>query len=164
MHRRTIQEIGAYAHTISSYPLIAAVGGIAPRIEELPRIQVRSYANNAIPAAATTVAWRNRAPQTALFEDYRIPLNLIKIGAFIDDNGLAGVDDIARIQAHDAEQQTDYLDTLRAYMAVERKHLHHGRATPRAQQHRPLPGARRLNETSDLDSTTHRSGSGSGCD
>ena len=35
-HRRVVQEIGAYAHTISSYPLIAAVGGIAPRVEDLP--------------------------------------------------------------------------------------------------------------------------------
>lgn len=30
---------------------------------------------------------------------------------------LAHVDDIARIQAHDATQQTDYLDTLRAHLA-----------------------------------------------
>ena len=36
VHRRVVQEIGAYAHTISSYPLIAAVGGIAPRLEDLP--------------------------------------------------------------------------------------------------------------------------------
>jgi hypothetical protein len=36
LHRRVVQEIGAYAHTISSYPLIAAVGGIAPRVEDLP--------------------------------------------------------------------------------------------------------------------------------
>ena len=36
VHRRVVQEIGAYAHTISSHPLIAAVGGIAPRIEDLP--------------------------------------------------------------------------------------------------------------------------------
>lgn len=45
-------------------------------------------------------------------------MNLIKIGEFIEANGLAGVDAIARIQAHDAEQQTDYLGTLRAYMAA----------------------------------------------
>ena len=37
VHRRVVQEIGAYAHTISSYPLIAAVGGIAPGVEDLPR-------------------------------------------------------------------------------------------------------------------------------
>jgi DNA-binding PucR family transcriptional regulator len=52
-----------------------------------------------------------------LFEDYRVPLNLLKVGAFIAEAGLSDVDDITRIQAHDAEQQTDYLDTLRAYLA-----------------------------------------------
>lgn len=73
-----------------------------------------------------------RVPATGLFEDYRIPLNLLKIGAFIDDNGLADLDDIATIQAHDAEQQTDYLDTLRVYLAsngnistmAQRLHVH----------------------------------------
>lgn len=37
MHRRAAQEIGAHGHPISSHPLIGAVGGVAPRIEELPR-------------------------------------------------------------------------------------------------------------------------------
>ncbi|MGY2747298.1 PucR family transcriptional regulator [Arthrobacter sp. UYCu723] len=41
----------------------------------------------------------------------------MKIGAFIADTGLSDLDDITKIQAHDAEQQTDYLDTLRAYLA-----------------------------------------------
>ncbi len=67
-----------------------------------------------------------------LFEDYRIPLNLLKIGAFIADAGLSEFDDITRIQAHDAEQQTEYMDTLRAYLAsngnisamAERLHVH----------------------------------------
>ena len=57
-----------------------------------------------------------RAAAAGLFEDHRIPLNLLKIGAFIEDNGLADLDDIARIQAHDAGQHTDYLETLRAYL------------------------------------------------
>lgn len=57
-----------------------------------------------------------QASAAGLFEDHRIPLNLLKIGAFIDDNGLGDLDDIARIQAHDADQQTDYLQTLRAYL------------------------------------------------
>ena len=57
-----------------------------------------------------------RVSAAGLFEDHRVPLNLLKIGAFIDDNGLADLDDIAKIQAHDAEQQTDYLETLRAYL------------------------------------------------
>ena len=109
-HRRVVQEIGAYAHTISSYPLIAAVGGIAPRVEDLPgsrseALQTLQYLLQA------------QSPAAGLFEDYRVPLNLLKIGAFIAETGLSDVDDITRIQAHDAEQQTDYLDTLRAYLA-----------------------------------------------
>jgi hypothetical protein len=109
-HRRLVQEIGAYAHTISSYPLIAAVGGIAPRVEDLPGSRSE---------ALQTLQYllRAQSPAGGLFEDYRIPLNLLKVGAFIAETGLSDVDDITRIQAHDAEQQTDYLDTLRAYLA-----------------------------------------------
>ena len=119
-HRRVVQEIGAYAHTISSHPLIAAVGGIAPRVEDLPgsrseALQTLQYLLHR--QSATADAPGRPAPAVGLFEDYRVPLNLLKIGAFIDDNGLAGLDDIVKIQAHDAEQQTDYLDTLRAYLA-----------------------------------------------
>jgi hypothetical protein len=109
-HRRVVQEIGAYAHTISSYPLIAAVGGIAPRVEDLPGSRSE---------ALQTLQYllRTQSPAAGLFEDYRVPLNLLKVGAFIAEAGLSDVDDITRIQAHDAEQQTDYLDTLRAYLA-----------------------------------------------
>ncbi|WP_125610246.1 PucR family transcriptional regulator [Specibacter cremeus] len=120
-HRRVLQEIGAYARTISSFPLIAAVGSIAPRVEDLPgsrseALQTLQYLLHiqgtmaGAPSKATTAV--------GLFEDHRIPLNLLKIGAFIDDNGLGTLDDIARIQAYDAEQQTDYLGTLRAYLAA----------------------------------------------
>lgn len=119
VHRRVAQEIGAYAHTISTYPVIAAVGGIAPRVEDLPRS--RSEALQTL----QYLFHQHSAPDkngvgvsaTGLFEDHRIPLNLLKIGAFIDDNGLADLDEIAKIQAHDAEQQTDYVETLRAYLA-----------------------------------------------
>ncbi|WP_211879160.1 PucR family transcriptional regulator [Pseudarthrobacter albicanus] len=119
VHRRVVQEIGAYAHTISSYPVIAAVGGIASRVEDLPgsrseALQTLEYLLHKQTATPGTSG--GRVPAAGLFEDHRIPLNLLKIGAFIDDNGLADLDDIARIQAHDAEQQTDYLDTLRAYL------------------------------------------------
>jgi hypothetical protein len=109
-HRRVVQEIGAYAHTISSHPLIAAVGGIAPRVEDLPGSRSE---------ALQTLQYllRAQSPAAGLFEDYRVPVNLLKVGAFISETGLSDVDDITRIQAHDAEQQTDYLDTLRAYLA-----------------------------------------------
>lgn len=116
LHGRTIQEIEAYAHTISSHPLIATAGGIAQRIEQLPRS--RSEAMQTMHYLLGQQSRGGTEPKTALFEDFQIPLNLIKIGEFIEANGLAGVDAIARIQAHDAEQQTDYLGTLRAYMAA----------------------------------------------
>jgi sugar diacid utilization regulator len=120
VHRRVVQEIGAYAHTISSYPLIAAVGGIAPRVEDLPgsrseALQSLQYLLHL--QAANRSPNGNPAPAFGLVEDYRVPLNLLKIGAFIADAGLSDLDDITKIQAHDAEQQTDYLDTLRAYLA-----------------------------------------------
>jgi len=118
-HRRVAQEIAAYANTISSYPIIAAVGGIAPRLEDLPRsrseaLQTQQYLLHRHPATPGDSG--GRASAAGLFEDHRIPLNLLKVGAFIEDNGLADLDEIARIQAHDAEQQTDYLETLRAYL------------------------------------------------
>ena len=102
-------------------------------------------------------------PKTALFEDFQIPLNLIKIGEFMEANGLAGVDAIARIQAHDAEQQTDYLGTLRAYMAANgnistmaaQLHVHNNTARYRVS---------RLTEDFGWTSQTHKNGSGSGCD
>ncbi|WP_284979347.1 helix-turn-helix domain-containing protein [Arthrobacter sp. fls2-241-R2A-200] len=116
VHARIIQEIEAYSHTISSFPLIASVGGIAARVEDLPRSR-----SEAVHTMNHLLSQRSRgiaSPRVALFEDFQIPLNLLKIGKFIEDNGLAGADEIARIQARDAEQQTDYLDTLRAYLAT----------------------------------------------
>jgi sugar diacid utilization regulator len=135
VHRRVVQEIGAYAPTISAYPLIATVGGIAQRVEDLPgsRSEALQTLQYLLDQQGTATSARGRtAPSVALFEDYRIPLNLVKIGAFIAENGLSDVDDITRIQAHDAEQQTDYLDTLRAYLTsngsistmAERLHVH----------------------------------------
>lgn len=119
VHRRVVQEIGAYAHTISSYPIIAAVGGIAPRVEDLPRSRSEALQTMQFLLHRHSVMPGNsggRVSAAGLFEDHRVPLNLLKIGAFIDDSGLADLDDIAKIQAHDAEQQTDYLETLRAYL------------------------------------------------
>lgn len=119
-HRRLVQEIGAYAHTISSHPLVAAVGGIAPRVEDLPgsrteALQTLQYMVRL--QAETSRSSGAQSPAAGLFEDYRVPLSLLKIGAFIAETGLSDVDDISRIQAHDALQQTEYLDTLRAYLA-----------------------------------------------
>ncbi|MBT8160626.1 helix-turn-helix domain-containing protein [Arthrobacter sp. GN70] len=115
VHGRIIHEIQAYSHTITPYPLIAAAGGIAPRIEDLSRS--RSEAIQTLHHLAGLQASGRDAPKAALFEEYRIPLNLLKVGEFIEDSELAGTDDISRIAAHDAMHQTDYLDTLRAYLA-----------------------------------------------
>lgn len=116
VHGRIIQEIAAYSHTISSFPVIATVGGIAQSIEDLPRS--RSEAMQTLHYLLNQQARADEAPSVALFEDFQIPLNLLKIGEFIEANGLAGADGIAAIQARDDEQETDYLDTLRAYLAT----------------------------------------------
>jgi sugar diacid utilization regulator len=133
-HRRAVQEIGAYAPTISSYPLIAAGGGIAPKVEALPgsRSEALLTLQYLLRRQTGMPGSNGPSPAAGLFEDYRIPLNLLKVGAFIADAGLAEMDDITRIQAHDAEQQTGYLDTLRAYLSsngsistmAERLHVH----------------------------------------
>ena len=65
VHRRVVQEIGAYAHTISSYPLIAAVGGIAPGWRTC-QVQIRSAANAAISTApAAAIGFQRRATPAA---------------------------------------------------------------------------------------------------
>jgi sugar diacid utilization regulator len=119
MHRRVVQEIGAYAHTISSFPLIAAVGGIAAGVDGLPASRSEALQTLYYLLGRQSNAPKGRgvaAPLVGLFEDYRIPLGLVKVGEFMRQNGLAEHDQIAKIQAHDAEQQTDYLETLRAYL------------------------------------------------
>ena len=125
-HGRIIQDIEAYSHTISSFPVIATVGGIAHEIEDVPRsrseaIQTLHYLLNLQSregkAGGGKATGKGNVQGVALYEDFQIPLNLLKIGEFIEENGLGGEDGIARIQARDAEQQTDYLDTLRAYLA-----------------------------------------------
>jgi sugar diacid utilization regulator len=119
-HRRAVQEVGAYGHAISSHPLIAAVGGIAPRIEDLPKsraeaLQTLQFLRRRV--STTTDNGDQHAPVTALVEDCRVPLNLLKVGEFLDENDLADHDAIATIQTQDADKQTDYLETLRAYFA-----------------------------------------------
>ncbi|UKA50280.1 helix-turn-helix domain-containing protein [Arthrobacter sp. FW305-123] len=115
VHGRIIQEIEAYSHTISPFPVIATVGGIASDIENLPRS--RSEAIQTLHYLRKKVQGVGEVQGVALYEDFQIPLNLLKIGEFIEDNGMGGADEIAIIQARDAEQQTDYLETLRAYLA-----------------------------------------------
>ena len=126
VHGRLIQEIQAYSHTISSYSVIATVGGVADGIEDLPRSRSEAvqtlnhllnlHTRDGKQGGTGRARSEGKVPGVALYEDFQIPLNLLKIGAFIEENGLGGTDEIARIQGRDAEQQTDYLDTLRAYL------------------------------------------------
>ena len=93
LHRRVVQEIGAYSHTISSHPLIATVGGIARRVEDLPEsrteaLQALEYLLNREAVAGNAGSAGGRAvPAVALYEDHRIPLNLMKVGRFIAEAG-----------------------------------------------------------------------------
>ena len=59
-HRRVVAEIGSYAQTISRFPLIAAVGGVAQAVEDLPRsraeaLQTLEFLLRAQSSAATGV-------------------------------------------------------------------------------------------------------------
>ncbi|MFF5792041.1 PucR family transcriptional regulator [Paeniglutamicibacter sp. NPDC012692] len=120
LHRRVVQEIGAYAHTISAHPLIATVGSIVHNLDQLPEsrteaLQALEYLLNRESLADTSGAGK-AVPAVALYEDHRIPLNLMKIGKFMDAQGMAGADAIEEIRAYDEAHQTDYLDTLRAFL------------------------------------------------
>ncbi|WP_026554607.1 PucR family transcriptional regulator [Arthrobacter sp. 35W] len=120
VHRRVLADIGAYSHTISAFPVAAAVGGIASRVEDLPGSRTEALETLAYllqRQAGPPAAGGGRASAVGLVEDHRVPLNLLKIGAFIAEKGLGDHDDFARIRANDAQQQTEYLDTLREYLA-----------------------------------------------
>ena len=118
-HQRLAAEIGMHSQTISPYPVIAAVGGIARQITDLPASKsealrtlqhlLRRANLDGEPGTANT-------PVAALFEDHQAALSLQSVGQFISESGLGESADIAAIRAHDAEQQTDYLLTLRAYL------------------------------------------------
>ena len=120
-HRRIVQEIAAYGHSISSHPLVAAVGSVAWRIQDLP--ESRKSASQTLqylmgPATAAARARTALPASVALSEDHRIPLNLLKVGEFIQEQGLADTDQVAEMLAHDARNQTDYAETLRAYLGT----------------------------------------------
>ncbi|POH72270.1 PucR family transcriptional regulator [Arthrobacter glacialis] len=114
-HRRVVAEIGSYAQTISRFPLIAAVGEVALAVEDLPRSRGEALETLEFLLRGRAAAGEAGGSAVALYEDYRVPLNLVKIGAFIEEQGMAQQDDIAMIQGRDAEQQSEYLQTLRAY-------------------------------------------------
>ena len=71
-------------------------------------------------------------PVTGLHEDHSIELNLLEIGDYIAEHDLGRFDVIEAIRSHDADHQTDFLITLRAYLdangniaqAAKRLHVH----------------------------------------
>jgi sugar diacid utilization regulator len=122
MHRRILQEVASHSHTISSFPMVAAVGSVSTSVDALPTSRREAMDTLAYlwRRASATSGARGTGPvgSVALFEDHRIPLNILKIHGFIADNALGEGDAVATISAHDRERQTDYLQTLRAYSAT----------------------------------------------
>ncbi|MFD6063198.1 PucR-like helix-turn-helix protein [Rhodococcus wratislaviensis] len=134
-HRRVIRDIGSYATTISAHPVVAAVGGIAEQIGELPRSRTEAVRTLQYLMHQQSVTRENptlHPPAAAVFEDYWTELNLLEIGTYIAEKHLGRFDVIDAIRAYDAAHHTDFLITLRAYFdsnasvstAADRMHVH----------------------------------------
>lgn len=114
-HRRLALEVLEHSRAISGYPVFAAVGDIAPEIADLP--SSKSAALRTLQYLVSRTPASEPAQSTAaLVEDFQAELSLLTVGAFISDNGLDAGSSIQRIRAHDAELDSDYLATLRAYL------------------------------------------------
>ena len=109
-HRRILREVESHSHTISEFPMVAAVGSVAASVDALPKSKDEAL-------STLSYLWRRASGSSsvALFEDHRIPLNLLRIQQFIADHELGDGDAVTVISAHDLKHQTDYLQTLRAY-------------------------------------------------
>ena len=134
-HRRLIEDIGGYTSTISAHPVVAAVGGVAQGLNDLQ--QSRTEAVRTLDYLLHQLATHKskltpQPPVTALHEDHWIELNLLEIGDYIAENDLGKLDVIETIRSYDADHQTDFLITLRAYLdangnisqAAKRLHVH----------------------------------------
>jgi PucR C-terminal helix-turn-helix domain/GGDEF-like domain len=131
-HRRLIQDIGGYTSTISAHPIVATVGGVAEGLNELPRsrteaVRTLNYLLHQLRAKPAP-----QPPVTGLHEDHSIELNLLEIGDYIAEHDLGRLDVIEAIRSYDADHQTDFLITLRAYLdangniakAAKQLHVH----------------------------------------
>ena len=131
-HRRLIQDIGGYTSTISAHPIVAAVGGVAEGLNELQRsrteaVRTLNYLLHQLRAKPAP-----QPPVTGLHEDHSIELNLLEIGDYIAEHDLGKFDVIEAIRSYDADHQTDFLITLRAYLdangniaqAAKQLHVH----------------------------------------
>lgn len=138
-HRRILHEVESHSHTISSFRLVAAVGRTAASVDGLAESR-----NEAL--STLTYLWHDSPTPTgpgvasgrvasdrvasdragsgpavgsvALFEDHRIPLNLLKIHEFIAHHALGEGDAVAVITEHDRTHRTDYLRTISAFTAA----------------------------------------------
>ena len=131
-HRRLIQDIGGYTSRISAHPIVAAVGGVAEGLNDLPRSRTEAVRtlNHLLHHLRAKLA--PQPPVTGLHEDHAIELNLLEIGDYIADHDLGRFDVIEAIRSYDADHQTDFLITLRAYLdangniaqTAKRLHVH----------------------------------------
>jgi hypothetical protein len=123
-HRRILREVESHSHTISSFRLVAAVGRTAASVDGVPEsrdeaLSTLTYLWHRAPSpSGAGVAAGAGTGSVALFEDHRIPLNLLKIHEFIAHHALGEGDAVSVITAHDATHGTDYLQTVRAYSST----------------------------------------------
>lgn len=114
--RRVIEEICTYANTITTGPLIASLGSIAPKIEQVAQSKDEALETlHYLGKLYRSGAWPGTQHISGMYEDHRVPLSLLKIGHFVADAGLHFDDGIDRLRRHDQEHGTDYLPTLLAY-------------------------------------------------
>ena len=131
-HRRLIQDIGGYTSTISAHPIVAAVGGVAEGLNELQRSRTEAVRTLNYLLHQLRAKLAQQPPVTGLHEDHAIELNLLEIGDYIAEHDLGKFDVIEAIRSYDADHQTDFLITLRAYLdangniaqAAKRLHVH----------------------------------------
>lgn len=116
-HRRLLHEVQVSSPTISAFPVVGAVGGVVTSVAALPTSRDQAL-------RTLGYLWHRARPAPgdppgsgamALYEDHRIPLNLVEVHDFIVDQGLGEGDVVAAIEAHDQRNDTDYLETLRAF-------------------------------------------------
>ena len=131
-HRRLIQDIGGYTSTISAHPIVAAVGGVAEGLNELQRSRTEAVRTLHYLLHQLRAKLAPQPPVTGLHEDHSIELNLLEIGDYIAEHDLGKFDVIEAIRSYDADHQTDFLITLRAYLdangniaqAAKQLHVH----------------------------------------
>lgn len=112
--RRVAQDVATYSQSISSSPVVAAIGAIAPRIGELhgSKAEAGDLLDYLLKRRARS---GSSAPSIGLVEDYQAEMNLRSVGSFLQAHGHDG-SDLAPLLAYDAEHQTGYVSTLRAYL------------------------------------------------